>query len=372
MTKEKAMTEELVKETRTKIKKLGFDPARYSSLQAAARREEASLQDLQDRINARRAVLSAVDFRYSDPERNFDRSKVKGVVAKLFNIKPEHADYTMAVQVAAGGKLWHVVVDNEQTGKALLTKGQLRRRVTIIPLNKIVSNSMQPHVFQKAERIIGKSGEVLPALQVIGHQDEVESAMKFVFGNHLVADSPETAKKVTFHPEVRVKSVTKKGDVYDPSGMLTGGSAPKGGNILVQLQELADLEEQLQRQQENLKKYSQEREKLQSSWTKYAELERSLNCKQHELQLINERIQGSEHQAAVEEKDRMQGNVAQLDAELKAMPEEKKRLQKEAKQTEKDMTCFESGREERLKQLEKDIEKQRVVTKKKAEELAAQ
>merc|ERR1719284_1539189 len=106
---------------------------------------------------------------------------------------------------------------------------------------------MAENVFSKAERVVGKNGEVLPALQVIGHQQEVEAAMKFVFGNHLVCDTPETAKKVTFHPEVRVKSVTKKGDVYDPSGMLTGGSAPKGGNILQQLQELAELEESAQK-----------------------------------------------------------------------------------------------------------------------------
>jgi len=370
--KEKGSIEDFIQDAQKKINGMKFDPARYKQLEEAAWRDGASLQDLQDRVNGKRAVLSAVDFRYQDPERNFDRSKVKGVVAKLFQIKPEHADYTMAVQVAAGGKLWHVVVDNEQTGKALLTKGQLRRRVTIIPLNKIVSNSQAEHVFSKAERVAGKNGEVLPALQVIGAQREVEAAMKFVFGNHLVCDTPETAKKVTFHPEVRVKSVTKKGDVYDPSGMLTGGSAPKGGNILQQLQELADLEEQLQRQHETIKKHTQEREKLQASWTKYSELERALTCKQHELQLINERIQGSEHQSAVEEKERMKANLAQLETDLKAMPDEKKKLQKEVKQLEKDMSCFESGREERLKQLEKDVEKQKVVAKKRTEELLVQ
>merc|ERR1719460_31932 len=130
-----------------------FDPEQYKHLEEAAWRDAASLQDLQDRVNGKRAVLSAVDFRYQDPERNFDRSKVKGVVAKLFQIRPEHADYTMAVQVAAGGRLWHVVVDNEQTGKALLQKGQLRRRVTIIPLNKVSSHAVPEHIFQKAQKI---------------------------------------------------------------------------------------------------------------------------------------------------------------------------------------------------------------------------
>ena len=59
---------------------------------------------------------------------------MKGVVAKLVRMK-DPADAT-ALEVAAGGKLYQVVVDTEATAKALLSKGQLRNRVTIVPLNK--------------------------------------------------------------------------------------------------------------------------------------------------------------------------------------------------------------------------------------------
>ena len=67
---------------------------------------------------------------------------------------------------------------------------------------------------------------------------QVMNAMKFVFGPYMVCDTPETAKQITFHPNVRVKTVTKEGDLYDPAGTITGGSAPKGGNTLMKLQEL--------------------------------------------------------------------------------------------------------------------------------------
>ena len=76
-----------------------------------------------------------MDFQYRDPERGFDRNSVKGVVAKLVRVK-DPADAT-ALEVAAGGKLYQVVVDTEATAKALLSKGQLRNRVTIVPLNKV-------------------------------------------------------------------------------------------------------------------------------------------------------------------------------------------------------------------------------------------
>lgn len=64
---------------------------------------------------------------------------MKGVVAKLVRVADPAA--TTALEVAAGGKLYQVVVDTEQTAKALLANGQLRNRVTIIPLNKVGGQS---------------------------------------------------------------------------------------------------------------------------------------------------------------------------------------------------------------------------------------
>ena len=43
-----------------------------------------------------------LQFQYKDPEKNFDRSKVHGLVAKLVKVKdPQNAT---ALEVAAGGK----------------------------------------------------------------------------------------------------------------------------------------------------------------------------------------------------------------------------------------------------------------------------
>lgn len=60
----------------------------------------------------------------------------------------------MILQVAAGGKLFNVVVNTEDTGKQLLQKGDLRRRITIIPLNKIQSRTILHKVQQAAVRLV--------------------------------------------------------------------------------------------------------------------------------------------------------------------------------------------------------------------------
>ena len=54
-------------------------------------------------------------------------------------------------------QLYNVVVDSEQTGKQLLQKGELRRRCTIIPLNKISARAIDPSVVRKAENLVSHS-----------------------------------------------------------------------------------------------------------------------------------------------------------------------------------------------------------------------
>ena len=104
-------------------------------------KEEAIIQEeisrlTQEADNLRRTV-SQIDFDYSDPHLGFDRTKVKGLVAQLFTLPADRAVAGTALEICAGGRLYNVVVDTEVTGSQLLDKGKLKKRVTIIPLNKI-------------------------------------------------------------------------------------------------------------------------------------------------------------------------------------------------------------------------------------------
>ena len=56
-----------------------------------------------------------MDFRYTDPDRGFQRSSVKGVLGRLVGLKNEQ--HATALEVAAGGKLWQVLA---ASGHALL------------------------------------------------------------------------------------------------------------------------------------------------------------------------------------------------------------------------------------------------------------
>lgn len=125
------------KKVEADLAKLGLPEGSEEELQ----KEEAAIQQeigqlSQEADNLRRTV-SQIDFDYSDPHPGFDRSKVKGLVAQLFTLPADRAIAGTALEICAGGRLYNVVVDSEVTGSQLLDRGKLKKRVTIIPLNKI-------------------------------------------------------------------------------------------------------------------------------------------------------------------------------------------------------------------------------------------
>ena len=50
--------------------------------------------------------------------------------------------------------MFNVVVDSEQTGKLLLEKGGLQRRITIIPLNKIQASGVPGRAQAAATKLV--------------------------------------------------------------------------------------------------------------------------------------------------------------------------------------------------------------------------
>ena len=86
-------------------------------------------------------------------------------------------------------------MDNEETSKELLKNGQLQRRYTFIPLNKITSNQISAAVVGRAQSLVGKD-HVRPALDTADYKPELKPAMQFVFGSTLLCDQLQQAQQV--------------------------------------------------------------------------------------------------------------------------------------------------------------------------------
>ena len=125
------------KKLETGLHKLGFEAGKEEALFEEESKLQRQCRSLTEQADSMRRKVANIDFTYNNPSPNFDRSKVKGLVAQLFSLANEHTRAGTALEICAGGRLYNVVVDTADTGTQLLQNGKLKKRVTIIPLNKI-------------------------------------------------------------------------------------------------------------------------------------------------------------------------------------------------------------------------------------------
>jgi structural maintenance of chromosome 2 len=212
------------------------------ALEQESETAESAVRSAQERVDVLNGQLAGLDFKFADPEAKFDRRRVRGVVAKLMRVA-DPATAT-ALEVVAGGKLFQVVVDTEVTGKALLAKGKLAKRVTIVPLNKIDGRPVSESQIAAAAR--ASDGEARLALSLVTYDDDVKNVMAYVFGKAFVCKDAATARAVAFDKDVLTNCVTVEGDLLNPNGLLTGGSRGGGGSVLAKLHALHDAERALE------------------------------------------------------------------------------------------------------------------------------
>lgn len=204
----RAVEREMLTKSREKLKKL-----------------ESELKGVRDRIEevirGRAYVESKIAS--SEPlEVLFDEIEgVYGTVGDLITVKDP--DHIRAVEVAGGGRLRYVVVDTEDTAKRCieyLKKNDLGR-MSFIPLSRIKADfKLPPYPRVK--------GAIDFAINLVEYEERFEKAVKFAFGDTLIVEDFESAKKIGIG---NYRMVTLEGELFDKSGVITGGSKKSGGDL---------------------------------------------------------------------------------------------------------------------------------------------
>ncbi|RFU78745.1 structural maintenance-chromosome 2 [Trichoderma arundinaceum] len=340
------------------LNKLGLEPGQEEAMYKQESSLQQTVRSLRQDCDTLKRQVANIDFNYADPVPNFDRSKVKGLVAQLFTIDKEKTRAGTALEICAGGRLYNVVVDSEVTGTQLLQKGKLRKRVTIIPLNKIAAFKASAQTIATAQNLA--PGKVDLALSLVGYDEEVASAMEYVFGNTLICADAETAKKVTFDPNVRMRSITLEGDAYDPSGTLSGGSSPNSSGVLVTLQKLNTLTRQLNEAEKTLKelqiKIAREKSKLDQA----RRIQQDLDLKRHEIKLAEDQISGNSSSSIIQDVENMKATISELQESISDAKSRQAEANADIKRIEKDMKDFDNNKDAKLVELQKSLDKLRV------------
>ena len=318
-----------------------------SSLDAA----EKALRDAQEKTDVLNGQLAGLDFKFRDPEAKFDRSRVKGVVAKLMRV----TDPAMAtaLEVVAGGKLYQVVVDTETTGKALLSKGQLQKRVTIIPLNKIDARGLSDAQIKRAATV--SNGDVKLALSLVTSDPDVDSVMRYVFGKAFVCSSGAVAREVAFDKNVLANCVTVEGDMLNPGGLLTGGSRGGQASVLKKLHAMYEAEAEKADAERAFSGIRAELARAKKALDALADLEADADAAEHALGLVRAKLEGSEaHQLAEKVAELTKSVASETEAAEKAELA-KKEATELASKLEEEIRAFASERDARLADAEKAL-----------------
>lgn len=274
-----------------------FDEAAETSLKTRSETLRAELTHLRDAVDTLTANVHArLNFEYKDPEKGFDRSRVKGLVASLIRVQPTEKRACTALEIAAGAKLFQVIVDTEQTGKLLLQKGQLKKRVTILPLNKVSYRLIEPAKLDRA-RAIAQSmrGTARLALDLVTFDESVRKAMEYTFGNVIVCDSSDIAKAIAYDKSISCRTVTLEGDSFDPSGTVTGGSTSQIGVLLAKIEELEATKDRLASVKAELQDATQRLQAMEAKSNAARDLLAQLDVKRHALVLCREKLATSSY-----------------------------------------------------------------------------
>jgi structural maintenance of chromosome 2 len=338
----------------TELSKLGFEPGKEDEMYKQESALQQTIRKLREQSDGMKRKVANIDFNYTDPTPNFDRSKVKGLVAQLFTLHKDNTDAGTALEICAGGRLYNVVVDTEITGTQLLQNGKLRKRVTIIPLNKISAFKASAEKIATAQRIA--PGKVDLALSLVGYDEEVSAAMDYVFGNTLICADAAAAKRITFDPAVRMKSITLEGDSYDPSGTLSGGSSPNSSGVLVTLQKLNELTKELGVQEKTLAVLQNTMAKEKKKLDQARKIKQELDLKSHEIKLTEDQIGGNSSSSIIQEVENMKATITQLKCELAQAKKRQEEAKKDVKRIEKDMKDFDSNKDAKLVELQSSLD----------------
>jgi structural maintenance of chromosome 2 len=251
------------------------------------------------------------------------------------------------------------VVDTDQTGKLILKNGELKRKITIIPMNQIRPHTISDHVVKAAKKLVGDDN-VFTALSLISYDPIYKPVMEFVFGSKFVCFNLETAKKVAFHPQIMTNTITLDGDHFDPDGVLTGGSRGERSNLLINLNQFNSQQEELNFKIEELTKLDEELNNEKEKSINYSRLNNELSLNEKQLNLAKMNLEQTSHHQKL--------------ARLESLKEEIKKMCNDIETEKKNLTDLNEKKIKLSESLnkDKDLESEKKLAQKKIDEAKKQ
>lgn len=219
-------------------------------------------------------------------------AKLEGVHAPLMQLGTVDEEYSLALDVAFGGRLAHIVVDDTHAAYIAmeLLNSSRAGRATFIPLNKL---KPAPTKFQLPKN----KGVIDFAINLVDFDDIYIDAFYNAVGDTLIVEDSDTAEELIG----KFRMVTLDGKLYEKNATITGGYVKKsmlgfGQNADKELEAAKDKLEELQKKYEDSVKFRKElEEKLDRIRTSYSSSSTEYTKAKTELSNMNSQFENSQN-----------------------------------------------------------------------------
>ncbi|XP_047471238.1 structural maintenance of chromosomes protein 3-like isoform X1 [Penaeus chinensis] len=300
-----------------------------STLKEELSRADQSLRSMAGKpiLNGRDSVQKVLDtFRERGGHLGEIATQYYGLLIE--NFECERSIYT-AVEVTAGNKLFHHIVESDKIGTQILkemNKQKLPGEVTFMPLNRLTVKDID----------YPQTNDAIPMVSKLTYSDRYLKALKYIFGRTLICRNLEVATHLA--RSTRLDCVTLDGDQVSSKGSLTGGyfnTSRSRLEIQKARSELRDqitsAETELRTLQDTLRNTEQEINKIvsemQKTEIKNSKAKNLFEKVKTDIRLMKEELSGLERTKQPKER-----SLSQLKANLEAMMATKEGLESELHQ----------------------------------------
>lgn len=183
-------------------------------------------------------------------------SKVHGTIANIISTEEK---YEYAIEIALGGFIQNIVVEDELIAKNLITylNNNSLGRVTFLPLDSL------SNVQDVNNKVLKNEGVVGIAYDLVTYDKKYEKAIKLALANTVVVDNIDNAIMLSKKIKNSLRIVTLSGELIAQTGSITGGkTASRSGGVIGRKEKIAELEKVIYNKQGELEEFKKDIAKL--------------------------------------------------------------------------------------------------------------
>ena len=173
---------------------------------------------------------------------------LSGIHGPVGNLIHTDKDCSVAIEIALGGALQHIVVDTKNDGKNAigLLKQRDGGRATFLPLDTIRGRSLRENGLENEYGFVGIASELVRC------DGRYDSVIENLLGATVVVEDLDCGIQMAKRHDNRFRIVTLDGQVINAGGSMTGGSVSRNAGILSRSGELEQLHKKLKKIQSQL------------------------------------------------------------------------------------------------------------------------